>query len=105
MTTARELRASFPLPRLRDIAERVARDLRDGGSSWAEIAGAAAILQGLAAVDSPAPVRDSWMAELAALADDEERAARERIETMQAERMRQRTETVIARIAREVRLG
>ena len=76
MTTARELRESLDLDRLRRVADDLVLRLRLEGLNGPEVAALGAILAGIGTSAVPDLIRDAWMMHLADIADREEQARR-----------------------------
>ena len=92
MSTARELRASLDLERLRRLADGLAARLRlEAGLGGAELAALGAVLAGIGASACRDEIRDAWMMHLADIADREEQHRRALVDDLEAE-MRLRDE-------------
>lgn len=85
MTTARELRASLDLDRLRRLADELVARLRLDGMGGHEIAALGALLAGIGASGCREEIRDSWMLILADVADREEQHRRALVDDLAAE--------------------
>jgi hypothetical protein len=107
VSTARELRASLDLERLRRVADGLAvRLMLEAGLGGAELAALGAVLAGIGASACRDEIRDAWMMHLADIADREEQHRRALVDDLAAE-MRLRDEghaamaAELARIMRE----
>ena len=84
-TTARELRASLDLDRLRRVADDLVMRLRLDGLAAPEVAALGAVMAGIGASACRDEIRDSWMMHLADIADREEQSRRALVDDLAAE--------------------
>jgi hypothetical protein len=86
VSTARELRASLDLERLRRLADGLAARLRlEERLGGAELAALGAVLAGIGASGCREEIRDAWMMHLADIADREEQHRRALVDDLAAE--------------------